>query len=315
MFKIQYNSITNTKENQLFEVNNYKHFEFDENSPVILLNELAKELVFNNKSKVKNHNKGRKSKNSLDVMFKIILLSAYYSELELRKIIRNCNENINFIYLLNGEEAPKLTRLQKFIVKYREDIIDLLYQFTNILKRKNIINENEVFIDGTKIEAFSNKYTFVWKGTVMYYKKNNQLKVEKILLDYLTLKGKDLDLSQIVPNEEVEMLVKEYTKIKELSELNEKQKILKDLGLELEKVLDKERKYLEQLKILGDRNSYSKTDIYATFMRSKKDYMKNGQLIPAYNVQIAVNSNYILDFKIFQNPTDYKTLPVFIEHL
>ncbi|WP_067321431.1 transposase, partial [Streptobacillus felis] len=83
----------------------------------------------------------------------------------------------------------------------------------------------------------------------------------------------------------------------------------------LEKVLDKERKYLEQLKILGDRNSYSKTDIYATFMRSKKDYMKNGQLIPAYNVQIAVNSNYILDFKIFQNPTDYKTLPVFIEHL
>lgn len=50
-------------------------------------------------------------------------------------------------------------------------------------------------------------------------------------------------------------------------------------------------------------------------MRSKKDYMRNGQLIPAYNVQIAVNSNYILDFKMFQTPTDYKSLPVFMEHI
>ncbi len=66
-------------------------------------------------------------------MFKIILLYAFYSELELRKIIRNCNENINFIYLLNGEEAPKLTRLQNFIERYKEDIIDLLYQFVSIL--------------------------------------------------------------------------------------------------------------------------------------------------------------------------------------
>lgn len=139
-------------------------------------------------------------------MFKIILLSAFYSELELRKIVRNCNENINFIYLLNGEEAPKLTRLQNFIETYKEDIIDLLYQFVLILKKKEYINENEVFIDGTKIEAFSNKYRFVWKGSIKYFQKNNKIKLERILLDYLALKGSELNLAEIVSEEEVKSL-------------------------------------------------------------------------------------------------------------
>ncbi|CAM3238282.1 transposase [Streptobacillus ratti] len=264
MLKIQYNSITNKHQFQLFEVNNYKHISFDKNSPVVILNELAKELVFNNKSKVNNHNKGRKHKNSLDVMFKIILLSSFYSELELRKIIRNCNENINFIYILNGQEAPKLTRLQNFIIKYREDIIDLHYQFINLLKKKEYINLNEVFIDGTKIESFSNKYKFVWKGTVKYYYNNNIKKIERILLDYLTLKEKDLNLSKIVPEEEIKIMLKEYDSIKRIDKLNLKQKILKSLSIELINILGKQEEYLKHFEILGNRNSYSKTDKNAT---------------------------------------------------
>lgn len=54
------------------------------------------------------------------------------------------------------------------------------------------------------------------------------------------------------------------------------------------------KKYAEHIKICGDeRNSYSKTDRDATFMRMKKDYMGNDQLLPGYNIQFGVCDEYI----------------------
>ena len=69
------------------------------------------------------------------------------------------------------------------------------------------------------------------------------------------------------------------------------------------------------LKICGNRNSYSKKDKDATFMRMKEDYMKNGQLKPAYNLQIGVNSEYIVGLDLFPNPTDVRTLIPFLSVL
>jgi hypothetical protein len=73
------------------------------------------------------------------------------------------------------------------------------------------------------------------------------------------------------------------------------------------------KKYAEQEKIMGeDRSSYSKTDTDATFMRMKEDHMLNGQLKPAYNVQISTNNQFIADYTIHQKTTDTTTL---IPHL
>ena len=68
--------------------------------------------------------------------------------------------------------------------------------------------------------------------------------------------------------------------------------------------------------IMGsDRNSYSKTDLEATFMRMKEDHMRNGQLKPAYNVQIAVENYFIIHSYISNDRTDYNTLiPVIEKH-
>ena len=67
--------------------------------------------------------------------------------------------------------------------------------------------------------------------------------------------------------------------------------------------------YKECFEIMGkDRNSYSKTDLEATFMRMKEDHMQNGQLKAAYNVQIAVDSEYIVLADIFQDQNDVWTL-------
>jgi hypothetical protein len=58
--------------------------------------------------------------------------------------------------------------------------------------------------------------------------------------------------------------------------------------------LERFKKYIKQLHLCGERNSYSKTDTDATFMRMKEDHMKNGQLKPAYNLQFGVDSEYVV---------------------
>ena len=73
--------------------------------------------------------------------------------------------------------------------------------------------------------------------------------------------------------------------------------------------------YQQRFAICGARNSYSKTDTDATFMRVKEDPMRNGQLKPSFNLQIATSNQFILDYDVYQNPTDTKTLPTFIEKM
>ncbi|WP_368884308.1 transposase, partial [Staphylococcus haemolyticus] len=78
-----------------------------------------------------------------------------------------------------------------------------------------------------------------------------------------------------------------------------------------------ERKYRYEFQksILKDRNSYSKTDHDATFMRMKEDHMKNGQLKPGYNLQIATNSQFVLSYNVYQNPTDTRTMIPFLNSI
>ena len=80
-----------------------------------------------------------------------------------------------------------------------------------------------------------------------------------------------------------------------------------------EDALPRLKKYEHQLYILGDRNSFSKTDHDATFMRMKEDHMKNGQLKPAYNVQISTKGQFITNFSMHQRPGDTATLEPHLE--
>ena len=87
----------------------------------------------------------------------------------------------------------------------------------------------------------------------------------------------------------------------------------------LEGYLNRLKKYNQQIHICAERNSYSKTDHDATFMRMKEDAMGNGQLKPAYNLQHGVDSEYITWLTVGPQPTDATTLIPFLkgaqEHL
>lgn len=79
--------------------------------------------------------------------------------------------------------------------------------------------------------------------------------------------------------------------------------------------LPRKKKYESHRETFGTRQSFSKTDTDATFMRMKEDHMMNGQLKPAYNLQVASNGQYVLAFDIFPNPTDTRTLKPFLSSL
>ena len=83
----------------------------------------------------------------------------------------------------------------------------------------------------------------------------------------------------------------------------------------LEEYIAKKAEYYSNLGKFGNRNSFSKTDTDATFMHMKEDYMRNGQLKPGYNIQIGVESEYIVGVGSFSNRTDVNTLIPFLNRI
>ncbi|HBD4305948.1 TPA: transposase, partial [Escherichia coli] len=177
-------------------------------------------------------------------------------------------------------------------------------QFRCQLIEEKLIDQEAIFIDGTKIEANANKFTFVWKKSIEKYhhsliERSNQLynelleneiipEIEREGDEQLSLK----ELSQLV--EKVDNVVAEYDKqIEESSDVPERKalrserKYPKQVRKQLIDFVLRKQKYQRDFEIFGTRNSYSKTDLDATFMRMKDDYMQNGQLKAGYNVQIA----------------------------
>ena len=167
----------------------------------------------------------------------------------------------------------------------------ILAEVSNILFDLGEISGETIFIDGTKIEANANKYTFVWKKAVT----KNQAKLLIKLADFVAECEQLYDIKIVYGN---------VVKIKHLKRLRKKLYALKNAenitfvhgigkrktplqkSIEtLEEALSKLKEYTQKIHICGERNSYSKTDSDATFMRMKEDAMGNGQLKPAFNLQ------------------------------
>ena len=177
--------------------------------------------------------------------------------------------------------------------------------FANLLEQESLINEGAVFIDGTKIEADANRYTFVWRKAIEKFHEK--------------LKGQAVELyDELIAKEVVKAMAQE--KVQTSQGLTE---LAQETEAEIEKLLHKLRKdyvprmkkYEEAEEIFAGRNSYSKTDHDATFMHMKEDHMKNGQLKPGYNIQTATTDQYVVDFALYPNPTDFKTLEPFLKQM
>ena len=240
-----------------------------------------------------------------------VLFYAYLSNIySCRKIAKALTENIHFMYI-SGNSTPNFRTINEFRGKIlKEKIKDLFAEVVKILVQLGCISLDVQYIDGTKIEAKSNKYTFVWRGSVEKYKEKLEAKINTVLSDIEN--SIQSDNQKLNPDELPKRINSEELREK-LSQLNKKLKEpTKKQTKELQKLqqdhLPKLQKYEKDLTILGERNSYSKTDPDATFMRLKDDHMKNGQLKPAYNPQISTENQFITHVSIHQKPGDTTTL-------
>ena len=109
----------------------------------------------------------RKNQASPRQMFKIMVYAAMNGIFSSRDIETACKRDINFMFLLEGMPAPDHATLARFISLHLSACSkNILAEVTSLLHELGEISAKTVFIDGTKIEANANKYTFVWKKAV-----------------------------------------------------------------------------------------------------------------------------------------------------
>lgn len=253
-----------------------------------------------------------------------LMLYAYHERQEIssRVVEKNCRRDINYMFLLEGAVPPDHTTISRFRTKhFAECATALLVEMARILIDWNQITDTEVFIDGTKIEANANRYTFVWKKAVTRYQARFLQKTALLVGEILDRYNLRPLRNQKVRKRHVKKLLKKLTAKAKKRHLEfvhgqgcRKTQLQKDIE-DLKEAVKKLAEYETKLHICGYRSSYSKTDTEATFMHLKDDHMKNGQLKAAYNLQHAVNSGYIVMSAIYPNPTDVLTLKPFIEQL
>ena len=252
-----------------------------------------------------------------------IMIYGYMNKLYSSRDIENaCLRDINFMFLLEGASAPDHSTFARFrSLHFAPCAEKILAEMTNFLYDIGEISGESIFIDGTKIEACANKYTFVWKKAVTKNMAKLLIKIADLVQECEELYGIKLIYKNVVKMKHVKKLKKKLYAIKK-SECIEfvhgcgKRKSPLQKSIEkLEEYLSKFKEYNKKVYTCGSRNSYSKTDVDATFMRMKEDAMKNGQLKPAYNVQHGVDAEYIVWLTVGPQPNDTTTLIPFLKSM
>lgn len=249
------------------------------------------------------------------ILFKILTYAYMNNIYSSRKIETACKRDINFMWLLAGRKAPDHSTIARFRKEFLPAAMDdLFYQLVNYLYNIGEIQFENLFVDGTKIEANANRYTFVWKKVVnkneakMYDKM--QTCIQAINHEYMT--DFAVEKENIVEGLQKVLLYLDEKREKEQVQfvhgIGKRKTKLQKYYESIKKFKERQEKYDDCNKLFEGRNSYSKTDPDATFMHMKDDHMRNAQLKPAYNVQIAVESEYVTGIGIFQDRSDTTTL-------
>jgi len=342
---------------------NFSFFELSlpDDDPVYTLKKVMEELDFSGLL-ANCSDKGRTGYNPI-MMYAVVTYANMRGIRSVDRIVDLCERDLAFIWLTRGQK-PKRDAFYDFKNrKLTSDVLDdLNYQFMRRLQKEGLVTLKELFIDGTKIEAKANRYTFVWRGSINYHLAGLLDSIDQLFEKYNSfLQENDYGTKYELGNAQM-FVIEGMDKVREVIEKNRKRKLVKHKKLsnnriieidncspleirklqnnltmiadneeiefvygkvkrkpalqQLHEELEQCEKRLMEFEIMGkDRNSYSKTDLEATFMRMKEDHMLNGQLKPAYNVQIAVENYYIVHGYVSSDRTDYNTLiPVLEKH-
>lgn len=256
------------------------------------------------------------------MLLKVLVYAYTQQTFSSRKIAKALRENINFMWL-SGMSQPDHRTINRFRgVVMKEVVEEVFYGVVEQLLEMGLVDLEKYFVDGTKIEANANRYSFVWRKSTENYQVNLQKKVRKLLdqIDEIeeeeNRKYGDKDYPEMGEGVEIdaEKLKEAVEKINQRLKEDPKNKELKKAKKKLEKdFIPREEKYERYSETFQGRNSFSKTDEEATFMRMKEDHMRNGQLKPGYNIQMGTEGQFITGFSIHQRPGDTSCLKDHLE--
>lgn len=265
------------------------------------------------------HERGR-SPYHPKMMLMVILYSYMNNVYSCRKIEKLLYRDIYYIWL-SGYQKPDFATINRFRNRVKNEIRHIFTLLVLILVEKGFVTLEVEYLDGTKIESKANKYTFVWRKSV---ERNREKLLEKIrvLLQQINEqmaqdKAADVDPLELTPQTLCEISKEFKEALGSAPEAKTKEEKAAQRGKnkmfkELERHGEKLAEYNSRLEQMEGRNSISKTDPSATFMRMKEDAMCNGQTKPGYNLQISSENQFITDFALFPNPTDTLTFIPFL---
>jgi transposase len=259
------------------------------------------------------------------IMLLKVIIYAYTQQIfSSRRIAKELRENINYLWL-SGMSYPDHRTINRFRSTVMKRIIgEVFYGIVEQLLELGYVDLKSYFMDGTKIEANANRYSFVWRKSTENNKEKLREKVSQLLEEIDAIEEDEekqygeKDLEEMGEGQTVtaEKLKEAAQKINERLKQNPENKKLKQAQKKLESdFIPRLEKYEQYEEILEERNNFSKTDHDATFMRMKEDHMRNGQLKPGYNIQMGTQNQFILGYSLHRRAGDTSCLKVHLERL
>lgn len=264
--------------------------------------------------------RGRKGYDNV-MLLKVILFARMIGIESLEGLEKACRHDIRFMYITQ-EQTPSFMAFERLMKDYLiVDIDYIFFDITSHVGKLMNIDRSVQYIDGTKIEADANKYSFVYKTRIVNARNKLFIKITDAILSINMEKGFNFPYGYMYCAQEIGYITQYLMEVMVENDINpiygkgkRKTEIQRwyDTFLEYYMKLDE---YEYWLNIIGEeRNSCSKTDHDATMCATKMDYYCNtGLSRPCYNVQIAVSDGVIVNADLFQRPADAKTFMPFME--
>ena len=288
-----------------------------EGHPVRIVNQVADLLDISHI--ISGYQGGGTSSYHPRMLIKVIFYCYLRNIYSCRRMEAAIKENIHLMWLSGGAK-PSFRTLNRFRgERLKEHLKELFAEVVKLMAEEGFVSLETAFVDGTKIESRAGRYTYVWGKRVEKDKAKLQEKIASTLQqieEAITEDGAAPDVPEPKAMDAAALKQK-------VGELNEKIKGMqqgcgaatkqtKALRRKVDRLsnesLPKLEVYQAKEQMLDGRNSCSKTDPGATFMRTKDDHLQNGQLKPCYNIQASSNNQVITCYTTHQEAADTNTL-------
>lgn len=275
------------------------------NHPVRVVNEVIERIDIGELERT--YKGGGTSSYHPRMLLKVVVYGYLRNIYSSRKLEQALAENVHFMWLAAGARPDHNTIADFRSRRLKDHLKKIFASVVVLLAEAGAVSLKEVVLDGTKIEANANRYTFVWGKAI----KVSRERIERQLKELWAYVEKVYEDEEQMPNEPAFEAIEPEAVARAIGEINEALKD-KEIDPKVRQKLkyaeknwpDKLAEYDEKEKLLAGRNSYSKTDVDATFMRMKEDHMRNGQLKPGYNVQASTEKQYIVNYTLGQTTSD-----------